>query len=261
MAATTVAPMQSLAQQIAQQQAELEALQREYQNRQMRLAELVQRKVDLKAKLQEIEASIQATRHGQAAGAASVPALARPASGTAGTGPRPRAHSLPSLLLDIVGAASGPMTIKELSREVKRRKFPTKSTNLSAMVDVRVRELIRNGLLRKAEGQPGVVSASAPPTGARTFLAVSGRSKNGRTAPRKAPARTGGKRQGPSLRERLTNLLAKAKRPVPARELAQQVLAHGYVTTSKNFNEVIWVMLGQMKNVKNVSGEGYVLRR
>src|ERR1700758_1483244 len=116
MDATTAAPLDNLAQQIARQQEELQALQQEYQNRQARLAELRQRKEDLRAKLREIEASIQATKQGQAAGTLSMPAQGRPSSASGAPAHLPRAHTLPALLLDIVGSSSGPMTIKKLAR-------------------------------------------------------------------------------------------------------------------------------------------------
>ena len=262
MAATTAEPLDSLAQQIARQQAELQGLQQEYQSRQARLAELTQQKQDLKSQLRQIEATIQATKQGQVIGAPSVPIADLPRAG-AGAAHLPRAHTLPALLLEIVGKAGGPVTVKKLAREVRRRKFPTKSTNLSTMVDVRVRELVRNGLLRRAQGQPGVVPAASVPgmaSGSRPTFPTVSRSRNGDGAVKTAHAKTRGKRQGPSLRERLTNLLAKRKRPMPARELAEQVLAAGYKTKSKNFMEVMWVALSQMNNVRNVPGKGYVLK-
>jgi hypothetical protein len=63
------------------------------------------------------------------------------------------------------------------------------------------------------------------------------------------------------LRGSLKNLLAKSRRALTARELADQVLASGYQTKSKNFMEVMWVALSQMKNIKKVPDKGYILKR
>jgi hypothetical protein len=73
-----------------------------------------------------------------------------------------------------------------------------------------------------------------------------------------SPAKTDG--QQLPLRTVLTNLLAKSRRPRTARELADQVLASGYKTTSKNFIDVIWVALPQMDNVHRVPDKGYILK-
>ena len=49
--------------------------------------------------------------------------------------------------------------------------------------------------------------------------------------------------------------------PLTGSELAEEVLKAGYQTTSKNFVNNIWDMLGQMDNVEKVEGEGYRLKR
>jgi len=45
------------------------------------------------------------------------------------------------------------------------------------------------------------------------------------------------------------------------RELAQQALARGFQTESKDFANVISVTLSKMDNVENVPGQGYRLNR
>ena len=80
----------------------------------------------------------------------------------------------------------------------------------------------------------------------------------GKTTPAAKPH---GSRRQPPLRILLANLLAKSRRPLAARELAEQVLASGYRTKSKNFVDVMWVALGNMENVQNVPGKGYILKR
>ena len=56
-------------------------------------------------------------------------------------------------------------------------------------------------------------------------------------------------------------LLKKSKKPLPAHELARQALKAGYQTTSKNFVDVIWNIVGTLDNVENVHGQGYRLKK
>jgi hypothetical protein len=63
------------------------------------------------------------------------------------------------------------------------------------------------------------------------------------------------------LRSIVAEILAKSTQPLPARELAAQVKAKGYVTKSKDLTNVLWVLLGKMDNVQNVPGEGYRLKK
>jgi hypothetical protein len=39
------------------------------------------------------------------------------------------------------------------------------------------------------------------------------------------------------------------------------MLATGYQTTSKNFTDVVWTALGQMKDAENVKGQGRRLKK
>ena len=59
----------------------------------------------------------------------------------------------------------------------------------------------------------------------------------------------------------LTELLQKARKPLAARELAEQALAAGYRTQSKDFTDVVWTALGQLDGVENVKGQGWRLRK
>lgn len=58
----------------------------------------------------------------------------------------------------------------------------------------------------------------------------------------------------------VTKILAGLREPLSVQELADQVLASGYRTNSKNFKEVIWGGLSKMPNVENVPGKGYRLK-
>jgi hypothetical protein len=63
-----------------------------------------------------------------------------------------------------------------------------------------------------------------------------------------------------SLRSVVTEILANSARPMGAAELAKQAKARGWVSTSKDPKNVLWVMLGKMEGVENVPGEGYRLK-
>jgi hypothetical protein len=274
MTANTVTPLESLAQKIARQQAELEALQREYETRQSTLVELNRQKAELKAQLQQINADIRAMREGGPSAAPSQAASttqpaaprtqARPQTGkaAAATLRAPRVSTLSSLLLDILQDAGVPRTVKQLSEEVVRRDFKTTSKNIPAIVKEKVYALVRRHLLRRVSRKNGYALAKgAAKTPAKQALPPSRpTAQNGSVAKKIPPSRDGQKQQLP-LRTLLTNLLAKSRRPLTARELADQVLASGYQTKSKNFMEVMWVALSQMKNIKKVPDKGYILKR
>jgi len=63
-----------------------------------------------------------------------------------------------------------------------------------------------------------------------------------------------------SLKDVLTDILQKSKRPISGQKLAEKVLKTGYKTTSKNFITVIWVALRNVDGVENVPGKGYRLK-
>jgi hypothetical protein len=276
MTATTAAPLKTLAQQIARQQAELETLHLDYEARQTRLADLTRRKDELTAQLQQVEADIQATTQGRSSStpsrtpaAASQPQRKTPPVQPTGSSPPPtrvRKHSLAAVLVNIVRKADGPVTVKQLTEEMVRRKFPTTSSNLARMIDTRVRGLVKRGLLQRASGRAGVILAtSATGSEASADHAKPGHKTSGKNGVVVAKATSAAKPDGQSqrvpLRPLLARLLAKSRRLLAARELAEQVLASGYKTKSKNFVDVLWVALGQMPNVENVPGQGYRLKK
>jgi hypothetical protein len=118
------------------------------------------------------------------------------------------------------------------------------------------------GILQRAPDQPGYVLARS---GIGTKLpgtepATRTRKKDALSS-KKAPSSKRAGRPEKPLRVVLTELLAKSRQPLPARELARQAKAHGYRTKSKKFVEVLWVMLGKMDNVENVPGIGYRLKK
>jgi hypothetical protein len=128
----------------------------------------------------------------------------------------------------------------------------------------RVQELIASGILKRAEGKPGVV-LSATKGESKTDTTkprIGKRGKKKRTGTSKSVTQPGldGPKKRP-LRLILTDLLTKSPRPLAARELAQKAKALGYRTKSEDFTNVVWVMLGKMSDVENIPGQGYRLKK
>jgi hypothetical protein len=262
-ARTMTTTLESLSQQIARQQTELEALRREYEERQTRLADLTGRKEELQAQLQQVEADIQAVAEGN--GVRQIPSANAPQAKLSQAKPA-RKQTLPALLVDVVRQAAGPITVKQLTEEVLRRKFPTTSGNIRHLVDTKVRLLVKRGMLRRAPGRAGVLPGKSSTGG----MASAGKTQHGRTkvnkraaaVPKAAPPKKAEGRQQPlSLRAMLTNLLARSKRPLTGRELGERALANGYQTASGDFLGVVSVTLARMDNIENVPGKGYQLTR
>jgi hypothetical protein len=253
-------PLQSLAQRLAEKQAELEDARRAYE---ARLSDLKGQRAALQAQLQAVDAEIQAVSATAVPAAPGPPPARPPKTKPAKTARAPKAAGRPSLsrlLVELVGAAARAMTIKELTEAVRAR-VTTTSSNLSKMVSNKVAELVKRGQLRRAEGQAGVVraspakQASAPKPTPASGTAATGR--KGGTTPTQPPVKAGAL----SLRDLLLQLLTVSTRPLKARELAEQALATGYQTESKDFVNVVWVALGKLDEVENIPGQGYRMKK
>ena len=280
MASRTVS-LNVLARRISKQQSELNMLQREYANRKAALDQLRQQKRELEKRLKSIESDMKAVRRGRKPKYTTVPALEGAAATAVAEAPRrrrgrPRKHPVPTTaeapikrprgrprkitgtlsdqILQLLQRAGGPMTASQLSKELIRMKFPTKSQNLANLVQARMNDLLKKGLVRKAENQPGVVLASGVAANGQPPRA-SGR--RGRPPGRRGPRATG----QPSLAKMIVSVLEKSSRPMKGRELAERVLAAGYKTTSKNPAALMWAVLNRLPNVENVPGQGYRLKR
>jgi hypothetical protein len=245
---TAVLSLENLAQQIQQQEDALARLRRAYETRQTQLADLTRRKTELQAKLNQVEAEIKLIA--KDAGTAPIPTAAatkptKPASVKAARG-----ISLPKLLVDILRHANRPLAAKELADAVLRRKYPTTSNNLQAIVETRVGDLVRKGILKRATDQPGVMLGKSGSQSADS---------KGRTTVAKTASPTQGQKKK-SLKVVITEVLASSPRPLTTEELAKKVLATGYKTTSKNFLNVLWVGIGDMDNVERVA-DGYRLKK
>jgi hypothetical protein len=275
-------PLPELAQRLAQKQSELEEARRAYQ---VRHADLARQKAELQTQLSAVEAEIKAVSAKMPAGAAAaVPAksaapkvatskvVAPKAAAPKAAAPKTAAAkmptlkdgpSLPRLLVDLVRAAGGPITVKNLTDKVVRSKFSTTSHNLPRMVKNKVGVLVKRGLLRRAEGQAGVVlgqgkgvrAAPSPKAAASTKPS----SPNGKAQPAAAKLADGQSRG--ALRSLLVQLVAGSNRPIKARELAEQVLKKGYKTESREFINVVWDALGKIDEIENVRGKGYQMKK
>ncbi len=178
--------LKTLKQRIAQQDAELNRLRQELEGRQTELTSLQQRKQALLAELQQVERQLVAVAEGKSAfrkTPKNVPTK-KPATKLAVLSKAPSSGaqkatsvSLPALVIAVVREAGEPVSVQQLVGEVKKRGFQSKSADFAKMVQVRVYELVKKGLLKRAPDQSGFVPAKT------NKLAKNARSPN------KAPAK------------------------------------------------------------------------
>jgi hypothetical protein len=252
--------------------------------RRSRLQSLKQRKQELQAKLQKIEAEITAVAAGSQRPAAATPkpAKKRPASKPGGAS-RNSHPTLAELILTILRDIGRPLTVLQLTEQVKQRRFPSKSKALHKLVGKNVYTLAAKGDVRRATDQSGFLVAPAsngkaaakssakpnikgtvPQTKAGPAKAAGSALTTAKPKPavREAAKRaSGAKPPQKPLREVLTEILKKIGAPLTGSELAEEALKAGYHTTSKRFVDSIWTMLSNMDNVENVKGQGYRLKR
>jgi hypothetical protein len=266
--------LDAIQQRIAKQNSELRALRQELETRQNRLRSLARRKEELQAKLRQIEAEMIAVAGGAKASKAAAPKTApkKPISAPSST-PKSEPPSLHSLLVAALQSAGRPLTAKQLVGEVRRRGFKTESANFTKMIGSRLWDLKKQGIVRRADGQPGFLLApgangSVRKPGEAQVASKKPRAKaaakpsQGKAAPKPAPAKPSAANapQVP-LRELVTQVLKKMGAPLKASELAEEVLEAGYRTNSKKFVNILYVLLGRMDDVEHIEGQGYRLKR
>ena len=265
--------LDAIEQRIAQRDAELQRLRRDLEARRSRLQALTQRKEELQAKLQQIEAEMAAVVAGakrpQAAAPKAAPKKPTPQPSTAGKANQP---SLASEIVAVIRSAGRPLTAKHLVQEVKRRGFKSSSANFTKMVETRLWDLKKQGVVQRAPDQLGYVLAPSnngpmpKPRLAKSLVKkgsakAPARSVKGKTSVPAAAKQAAGAKAPQPLREVLTQILKKMGTPLTGSELAEEALKAGYRTTSKRFVDNIWTMLSHMDNVENVKGQGYRLKR
>jgi hypothetical protein len=131
------------------------------------------------------------------------------------------------------------------------------------LIKTRVYDLVRKGVLRRADNSAGVVLAKAAGKAveAKTSTVTQ---KNGKKATAGKPSASTASAQPAkwrSLHEVLTHVLAQSSRPLSAQELADKVIESGYESKSKDFKNVIWVSIGKLASAERVPGEGYRLKK
>jgi hypothetical protein len=256
---TPALPLTDLALQISQHESELNTLRQEYEARQAQLADLARRKDELQGQLRQLDAEIKAISQG------SVVQQPEPAAMPPAT-PTPPAATLGDLLVQLVRDAGGqPVTVKTLADEVSRRRFPTRSRNIPGLIQSTVSGMVKKGVFRRLNGQPGVVLGK-PEKGkaastSRPATTGKGDSKPGIAKQKPGKGKPGRVKGQPSLHEVLTDILKKSRQPLGSGQLAREVLDSGYQTASKNFASVVSVALNKMPNLERVHGQGYRLKK
>jgi hypothetical protein len=266
--------LDAIEQRIAERDSELQALRRELEARRSRLQALTQRKEELQVKLRQVEAEMAAVAAGAKRPHTGAPKAApkkpTPQPSAAGKLSRP---SLASLLVSVIHSAGRPLTAKHLAQEVRRRGFKGSSARFTKMVETRLWDLKKQGVVQRAPDQPGYVLAPSsngpvsksrpakPPVQKGSAKAPAKAVKGKPATPPVAKQAAGAKAPQKPLREVLTQVLKKRGTPLTGSELAEEALQAGYHTTSKRFVDNIWTMLSHMDNVENVRGEGYRLKR
>jgi hypothetical protein len=250
-------PLQELARRIVRQEAALTKLRRRLDTR---LADLNRQRESLRAKLRVVEAEIAAASPAGQAGEVTTAVPAPPpqvetpvTKRRKGSGP-----TLAEFLIGLVREGNGkPVPVATLKAETIRRRFPTTSANVPALVETRAWDLARRGLLRRDPTRGGFLLPDVK--GDKATSATQGRKgtaskKGGNTAPQ---ARNG----QPSLRSVLLDILKKAGRTLSAQELADRAQQAGYRSQSKDFKSVIWVAVRNMPEVEHDPLGGYRLKK
>jgi hypothetical protein len=278
---TATIPLHDLARQITAREAELAKLRQEYAQRNSKLTELNRRKEALQQQLQQLEKELQEAGKKQDSHAPAKAPVAKKATPMPSAAPKltvaktslsSEPMSLPKFLVHLVEQADHPLSAKELAQEVVRRKYPSKSKDLAGMVETRVSELVRKGILGRTADKTALVvahkagakSSSPTPSSKKTesrssTSSVSAKTtKTTKTTKSTKASKTG---RGSSLKQMLHDVLAASSVPMKTTELAQAVLKRGYETASKDFKNVIWVCIGDMESVENIRGQGYRLKK
>lgn len=274
-----------LQEQIAQREQQLQALREQLQARQSHLAELTRRKEQLQSELRQVEEEIAAVARtksrptGQAAPAA--PTMPSSAAAAARVEDQPQ---LGDLIVTMLRESPGPLTGRQLLEEAQRRGYQSRSQEPLKAMENRLQVLKSKGVIRRAAGQYGFLLASssngakkkksttsqpAPDKSQKTpakpahpepaAKKSSGRESSSAEAGKSAKPRQHGEQ--PSLREVLMAVLTNSRKPLPARELADQIRATGYHSTGKSFVNIVSAQLSKMHNVEHVTDKGYRLKK
>jgi hypothetical protein len=249
---------------IAQKDSELRTLRREFEARQNRLQALSKRKLELHDQLGRIESKIAAAT----VGAKRPTTGLRPVTKTAAK--KPTSEALPltlaGLIVEILQDARRALTVQQMTDAVRKRRFPTKSKVLHKLVGKNAYMMATKGTLDRTKTYPAAFRVSKE-TGKSVLASATKRAGTARpTTKHKPPIRVAAKSaSGPNaqtpLKQLLERFLQKSAKPRTGGELAKEALQAGYRTTSKHFVDSVWTALANMKNVENIKGEGYRLKK
>ena len=155
--------LKDLHQRIANQDAELQRLRQELEARQSQFATLNKRRQLLQAELQQIEKELAAVAAGKKASPLPSKAVPKkkPAAKPSATPKGTASLSLPALLVFLIREADRPLTLHELVAQVKKRGFKSTSTHFAKMLQTRVYDLLKKGLVVRAPDQSGFVLAKS----------------------------------------------------------------------------------------------------
>jgi hypothetical protein len=161
-----VASLDSLQRHIVQQESDLHRLRRQLEQRRNQLASLERRKDQLQTQLKRVDAQIAAVTKGTSR-ASMKPSPVAPKRAPVKPAPRrlassPGGVSLPELIVAVIREAGRALALREMVAEIKRRGFQSTSQNFAKLLKVRVYELRKKGVLRRAPDQKGFVLGKVP---------------------------------------------------------------------------------------------------
>ncbi|MFL5242466.1 MAG: hypothetical protein ACJ8FY_10195 [Gemmataceae bacterium] len=155
--------LKGLHQRIAKHDAELQGLRQELEARQSQFASLNQRRQALQAELKRVEKELAAVAGGKKASnvapknAHTKNPVAKPSVAQKKTA----SLSLPAMIVSIIQEAGQPLTVQQLVVQVKKRGFRSTSTNFAKMLQTRVYDLLKKGLVVRSADQSGFVIAKS----------------------------------------------------------------------------------------------------
>jgi hypothetical protein len=155
--------LKDLHQRIANQNAELQRLRQQLEARQSQFATLNKRRQVLQAELQQVEKELAAVAEGKKVNPiAPKKAPKKKPAGKTGAMPNEAASlSLPALILGLSREANRPLTLQDLVARIKQRGFRSASTDFAKMVQTRIYDLLKKGLLKRAPDHSGFVPTKA----------------------------------------------------------------------------------------------------
>jgi TolA-binding protein len=155
---------------IAKQDAELQRLRQELEARQSQFAALNHRRQTLQAELQQVEKELAAVAAGGKASPLQPKAAPKkkPATKPSAAPKETASLSLAALLVYVIRDANRPLTLQELVAHVKKRGFQSTSTNFAKMLQTRVYDLLKKGLIMRAPDQSGFILSKSGNKSPRT---------------------------------------------------------------------------------------------